>query len=75
MNYDILKQFLATVSSSAAGFYLGGRYVGQLATPTYSFTQPRWIAEAQNTLWIVLALAIVTALMWVIIDYQTYETE
>lgn len=75
MNCDILKQLLAVVSSSGAGFYLGGRYVGQLAQPTYMFGKPAWIAEAQNTLWVVLALAIVTALMWVIIDYQTYESE
>jgi hypothetical protein len=75
MNYGLLKQGLPIVSSGCAGFYLGGRYVGELAQPTYFQSKPLWLIEAQQTLWVVLALTAVTALSWVILDYKTNATQ
>lgn len=75
MNDGLLKQALIVGSSACGGFYLGGRYVGELAQPTYFQEKPLWLIEAQQTLWIMLALTAVTALSWVILDYKTNETQ
>jgi len=75
MNYGLLKQALIVVSSACGGFYIGGRYVGELAQPTYFQQKPLWLIEAQQTLWVILALTAVTALSWVILDYTTNATE
>lgn len=75
MNTQSLKQALVVVSAASGGFYLGGRYVGQLAAPTYVIEKPGWIAQAQQTMWIVLALAIVAAVAWLALDYREHGIE
>jgi len=71
MNDGLVKRALIVVSSACGGFYLGGRYVGELAKPTYFQSKPLWLIQAQQTLWIILALTAVTALSWVILDHTT----
>jgi len=66
---DLFKQGLVVLSSASGGFYLGGRYVGQLAKATYMFEKPAWIQSAQSTLWIVLTLCALCALGWIVLDY------
>lgn len=70
MTRDTIKQALIVQSAASAGFYLGGRYVGELAAPTYQFTKPEWIAQAQQTMWIMLAVAILSAVVWLALDYH-----
>lgn len=58
------------VSSAGMGFYLGGRYVGAIAQPTYTMGKPAWIQTAQQTMWIALALAIFSVAAWIALDYR-----
>jgi hypothetical protein len=61
------------VSSAGTGFYLGGRYVGAIAQPTYTMGKPAWIQTAQQTMWIALALGIVSVVAWMILDYREID--
>lgn len=69
MNQDYLKSLLALTASGAAGFYLGGRYVGELAQPTYRMAKPEWIQSAQSTLWVALGLCGLCVIAWMAMDY------
>jgi len=69
------KQALVVVSSACAGFYLGGRYVGGMATQDVQLVQPEWIGPVQDLLWIVLVVGLVSALVWVGLDHQDHAGE
>lgn len=68
-----LKPIVGFLFSLCVGFYLGGRYVGALAKPTGVFTQPEWIATAQSTMWAVLLMGVLCAILWIGIDYVEHQ--
>lgn len=68
------KPWLSGIAAAGGGFYVGGRYVGGLAQATYQFNKPDWISQAQQTMWIVLALACVCAVLWLVVDWLEVET-
>lgn len=63
-----IKQALVVLSSASAGFYLGGRYVGGIAQPTYIESQPAWIGQAQSTMWLMLGVCALCAGLWLLVD-------
>lgn len=67
---NYLKSTLAALASGAGGFYLGGRYVGELALPSYTLQKPTWVDVAQSRLWLMLALCAVSVSLWMIVDYR-----
>jgi len=66
-----LKTLLVIAGSASSGFYLGGRYVGELAIHEYIGPKPRWVATAQGTLWAVLGIAMMCVFAWMLLDYRS----
>lgn len=64
------KPVLGVVGSGAAGFYLGGRYVGQLAAPVFVLDKPAWISQAKSTLWVAMAVCLICSVAWMALDYR-----
>jgi len=61
------------VAAGSAGFYLGGRYVGDLALPSYTIEPPAWVATAQETMWLALGLAALCSILWMVVDYRQHN--
>jgi len=71
MNRELLKQTLVVLSSACGGFYLGGRYVGQLAIQSYFGPKPDWLSTTQQTLKITLVATALAVAAWIILDYRS----
>lgn len=70
-----VKGALTVVSSGGVGFYLGGRYVGGMASEhavdhTLLDKTPEWIGQANQTMWLMLAVSAICIGLWVWLDYQ-----
>lgn len=70
-----LKPVLTVLSSAGIGFYLGGRYVGGMASDhaadhTLLQKTPEWISQANQTMWLMLAVSAICIGLWVWLDYQ-----
>jgi len=69
-----VKPVLPVLSGAGIGFYLGGRYVGGMASDhaadhTLLQKTPEWISQANQTMWLMLAVSIACVCLWVWLDY------
>ena len=65
-----IKQTLVVIASASAGFYVGGRFVGGIAQPTYLQEQPTWIGEAQSMMWLMLGVCALCVGLWLFMDFN-----
>jgi len=65
VDWQDLRVWALALLTGCAGFYLGSRWTGQMAQPTYMGEQPEWIGQVKTVQLVVLAVLVLAGLqLW-----------